>query len=302
MIDCYAVKNNNEKIRLDSSSGGAFSAFCSTFDVVYGVSMSEDGKGAEFVRVTKDIERIRGSKYLQAHMGDIYNKVKEDIIHKREVLFSGTACQVNGLYAFLGYAPINLYTVDIICHGVPSPILWEKYTNNTIIEHVNFRSKKVSWEEYGIEINGDYISRHNNKYMKLYLTNLPIRPSCYNCVCKESKHSDITIGDFWGIDNVAPDLNDKKGTSIVILRTEKGRELFERIKDLLTVFEVNYQDSIKYNPCEYESVAEPINREQFFRDIKVLSFDELCKKYLKEKTLIKILKRIIRTIRRGLNG
>ena len=122
----YAAYYNND-IRLSSSSGGIFSIIADSFDVIYGVAMSEDCYGAEFVRVEGDVAPLRGSKYFQAKVGDTFREVKKDLLDGKRVLFSGTGCQINGLSLFLGKGYENLFLLDIICHGVPSPKLWKEY-------------------------------------------------------------------------------------------------------------------------------------------------------------------------------
>ena len=129
----YATYYNNT-IRLTSSSGGVFSLIASEFDVVFGVAMTEDCYGCEFVRIEGDIASLRGAKYFQAKVGDTFKEVKQDLLSGKKVLFSGTGCQINGLHMFLGKAYDNLITIDVICHGVPSPKLWREYANQFAVD------------------------------------------------------------------------------------------------------------------------------------------------------------------------
>lgn len=159
-IVAYAAYSENVEERLNSSSGGIFSLLAkkilSVGGVVYGVAMSDDCRTAEFVRITdsSDLEKIQGSKYLQAHVGKVFKQVMNDLENNVKVLFSGTGCQVNGLKGFLGKDYDNLYCVDIVCHGTPSPALWKKYVeyieteNNAKLIHVNFRCKSQSWTDF----------------------------------------------------------------------------------------------------------------------------------------------------------
>lgn len=222
----YAAIYNNNEIRENSSSGGIFSALSENFDVVYGVAMSEDCYGAEMIRVEGDISPLRGSKYFQAKVGDAFKQVKKDLEEGRKVLFSGTGCQINGLSMFLGKEYPNLFLLDIICHGTPSPKLWREYAKyqekkHGKLESVNFRCKDDSWIDFGMKENQLYISKDTDSFMRMFLRNYCLRPACYECHAKRYKKSDMTIADFWGIENVAPEMNDGKGTSLIITVTAK---------------------------------------------------------------------------------
>ena len=291
----YAAYYDND-IRLASSSGGIFSLLATSFDVVYGVAMSEDCYECKFIRTEGDVAPLRGSKYFQAKVGDTFKLVKQDLMDGKRVLFSGTGCQINGLSSFLGKDYPNLFLLDIICHGVPSPKLWKEYVEYQEkkygkLQSVNFRCKDDSWQGFGMkEKVGEnkkgseeetqlYISKDVDSFMRIFLRNHCLRPSCYDCHAKFYKKSDMTIADFWGIESVAPEMNDGKGTSLVITRTDKGQEQFESIKNELKWKEVSYEDGVRGNPSEYSSVERPVTREAFFSDLDVLSFEEMEKKY-----------------------
>ncbi len=291
----YAAYYDSD-IRLSSSSGGLFSLLATNFDTIYGVAMREDCYGAEFIRVEGDVSPLRGSKYFQAKVGDAFKEVKRDLIDGKRVLFSGTGCQINGLALFLGKDYSNLFLLDIICHGVPSPKLWREYAEYQEkkygkLQSVNFRCKDGRWQDFGMnenvrdglkeseEIKQLYISKDADSFMRMFLRNHCLRPSCYDCHAKSYKKSDMTIADFWGIESVAPEMNDDKGTSLVITRTDKGQELFEVIKEKLKWKEVSYEDGVRGNPYEYSSVERPATRDTFFADLDTLSFEEMEKKY-----------------------
>ena len=307
----YATIYKNNEIREASSSGGIFSALAEKFDVVYGVGMTKDCYGAEMIRVNGDISPLRGSKYFQAKVGDAFKQVKEDLREGRRVLFSGTGCQINGLALFLGKEYSNLFLLDIICHGTPSPKLWREYAayrekKHGKLESVNFRCKDYSWIDYGMKENQLYISKDTDFFMRMFLRDYCLRPACYECHAKRYRKADMTIADFWGIQNVAPEMNDGRGTSLVITRTDKGQELFESIKSALKWKEVSYEEGVKGNPSEYKSVARPQQRESFFEDLDKLSFEEMAKKYaadrkvpLKTRLVGKIKHFIKRVLREG---
>lgn len=298
-VKAYACYSKNEQLRIHSSSGAIFSCLASQIlsagGIVYGVAMSEDCYRAEFISVTDEegLKKLRGSKYLQANAGDTFRKVKADLAEGKTVLFSGTGCQVNGLKSFLGKNYDNLICVDVICHGAPSPELWKKYAqyqeqqNGGKLKSINFRCKDAGWTDFGMKevIGGDipekrlYISKNEDPYMQMFLRNYSLRPSCYACTAKDVKLSDLTIGDFWGIKEVAPEMNDHKGTSLVLVRTEKGKHLFEVIQENLKTKEVTYEDGVRSNPAEYRSPVRPEQRDPFFPDMRRMDFEALAKKY-----------------------
>ena len=306
----YAAIYKNNEIRENSSSGGIFSALADKFEVVYGVAMTTDCYGAEIIRVEGDISPLRGSKYFQAKVGDAFKQVKKDLEEGRKVLFSGTGCQINGLSLFLGKEYSNLFLLDIICHGTPSPKLWREYVSYQEQKHgklksVNFRCKDDSWIDFGMKENQLYISKDTDFFMRMFLRDYCLRPACYECQAKRYRKADMTIADFWRIQAVAPEMNDGRGTSLVITRTEKGKELFEGVKSELKWKEVNYEEGVKGNPSEYKSVARPRQRSVFFEDLDKLPFEEMAKKYAADRKVplktraVGIIIRIIKKILRG---
>ena len=301
-LKVYAGYNVNEETRLSSSSGAVFSLLAENIlskqGIVYGVKMAEDCYSAEFTRVTdmSGLVWLRGSKYLQAKMGDTYKKVKEDLRSGNLVLFSGTGCQINGLKSFLGNDYDNLICVDVICHGAPSPALWRKYAeyqekkNGGKLKNINFRCKDDNWIDFGAKkVLADIlqenqkkicISKDKDPYMQMFLRDYCLRPSCYKCVAKNTKMSDLTIADFWGIDSIAPEMNDGIGTSLVLIRTQKGKLALEAISSGLKLKEVSYEDGVKSNPSEYMSCVMPPERENFLKDMYEMDFEKLEKKYI----------------------
>ena len=308
-MNTYAAFYPNE-VRMESSSGGIFSLIAKQYDVVYGVAMDDDCHSCHFIRVQDDIEKLRGSKYFQAVVGDTFKSVKTDLEDGRRVLFSGTGCQINGLSCFLGKDYPNLFLLDVVCHGVPSPKLWREYASFQEskygkLQSVDFRCKDHGWVDFGMKENKLYISKDTDSFMRMFLRNYCLRPSCYECHAKNYKKADMTIADFWGIENVAPEMNDGNGTSLVICRTEKGNKLFDQIKYELQYREVSYEDGVRENPSEYSSVSHPKERDAFFDDLDKLSFEDMEKKYaadIKKPLYRRILskgKRILKKILRG---
>lgn len=291
-------------IRETSSSGGVFSLIAEHFDVVYGVAMTDDCAEAAFVRTEGDIAPLRGSKYLQAKMADTFKCVKTDLSSGKTVLFTGTGCQINGLKMFLGKEYDNLCCVDVICHGVPSPALWKKYIGyiesryGKKVTSVNFRCKDRGWKHFGMKNNELFIPKEQDPYMQMFLRDYCLRPSCYACKAKDSKMSDMTIADFWGIENVAPEMDDGKGTSLIIVRTPKGNDVFSQISSKLKFKNVTYEDGVRKNRSEYCSVKRPVQREHFFKDMNEMTFEQLCEKYVRpyKPSLLHYVKRKVKAI------
>ena len=326
-IKAYACYNTNEEQRRKSSSGGLFSVLAEYWldfgekvdkvradgdlcclekpNVVYGVAMTKDCYGAEYIRVTDKmgLGKLRGSKYLQTIVGDIFRNVKSDLEEGRKVLFSGTGCVINGLKNFLQKEYDNLFCIDVICHGVPSPALWEKYAKHQERKYgklldINFRCKDHSWKDFGMKENQVFISKDRDSFMQMFLRDYCLRPSCYECKAKSIRKSDLTIADFWGIEHIAPEMNDGKGTSLVVIRTPKGGEIFSKLKHCLQLKEVTYAGAVKYNPAEYKSAKRPEQRDYFFIDMWNMQYDELEKKYASPLPLpmIKRVKRKVKTV------
>ena len=292
----YAVKNKNEEVREKSSSGGMFSLLAEKVlqdgGVVFGVAFDENWQLKHiYVENIEDLQIFRGSKYLQSIVGETYSKLKDFLIEGRKVMYTGTPCQIEGLKSYLGKEYENLFTQDIICHGVPSPKVHERYlkylrdkykTKN--IKNIIHRTKINGWKNWCVNIkfdNSEYIKAHEqDPYMQAFLRNTSLRESCYNCQFKK-KHriSDITLADFWGIENIAPEMDDNKGTSLVIINSEKGKQIFEQIKDKIIYKQVDFEEAIRYNPSMTTSVKPDPNREKFFDNLDKMPFDELVKKY-----------------------
>ncbi len=302
-LSAYAAYYDNT-VREASSSGGVFSLLAEQFDVVYGVAMTEDCYAAVFVRSERgDVSSMRGSKYLQARLGDTFKAVKDDLVSDKTVLFTGTPCQINGLKSFLEKDFPHLYCVDVICHGVPSPALFKKYLTHMEARYgkkvgcINFRCKDHGRKRLGIKRNELFTPADENPYMQMFLRDYCLRPSCYACKAKHHKLSDMTIADFWGIEHVAPEMNDGRGTSLIIIRTPRGKDIFEKIRGKLKSLKVSYEEAVKNNPSECRSAKSPAQRETFFKDMAAMDFAQLCARYVPpSKPSFK--KRIKRQLRR----
>ncbi len=308
--ESYGVSIKEDTIRNESSSGGVFSALAifvlQQGGVVYGCSMSDDMRSAIHIRVDsiEGLDKLRGSKYLQSTIGNIYYQVKVDLRSGKKVLFSGVPCQINGLKNYLGEEYQNLICVEVICHGTPSPALWKKYIDyleskyNASVEFVNFRHKKNGWRGFGLFFEGprikQYKSLHDDPYLIMFLRDICLRPSCYKCKAKEFESmADLTIADLWGVHEYAPELYDDKGMSLVLIQSKKGQQIFIEIQEELKSKEVPFDQAIKWNPSYCSSVNRPKERDVFFKDMNVYSFKNLQKKYVNIPLKVKI-KRIIK--------
>lgn len=279
----FAAINPNEKIRRHSSSGGAFTALSELVlqsgGIVFGAGFDENFHVKHTAARTPDeLENLRGSKYVQSQIGSVYRQVAV-ALKSTSVLFSGTPCQCAGLKKFLGGDNENLLTVDIICHGTPSPALWENYIGELgyahEIRHVNFRSKRNGWTNFNVEVNfadQGYYSRSINSdtYGKIFLSNLTLRPSCHACKFKfPNGQSDLTIGDAWGVQTFAPEMFDNRGTSVIFVHTLKGKAFLERTT--LKLRQVKFFDAVRYNPAMTVPLAADGRRGNFFAHFSAIA-------------------------------
>ena len=308
----FAVQNKNTEVRKASRSGGVFSALTDNIlaesGVVYGCVL-EGSLEAIHIRAedisTRDM--MRGSKYIQSDTQAVIHEVKEDLESGRKVLFSGTSCQIAGLKRFLRKEYENLICVDIVCHGVPSPLIWREYIRwqeskyRKKIVGVDFRNKNdFGWADH---VESMWLSSgkqvDSRVFSSLFYSHCILRPCCYKCPYKSIIHpGDLTIADYWGIEKVAPQFNDNKGTSLVLINNDKGDKAFETVCSNLNYIRTKIEDSMQdplKKPC-----AEPENRKQFWQDYETMSFDDFLKKYINNKisSIVKLrLKRWINHVR-----
>ena len=305
----FGVININESIRMDSSSGGVFTLLAeyviSQGGVVFGAKFDNDFSVIHSKTETiEGISEFRGSKYVQSKIGNSYKNVKSFLEEGKTVLFTGTPCQIGGLKSFLSEEYENLICIDIICHGVPSPKVWQKYVlfrekiAESKTETIIFRNKNKGWKNYSIQFSfankTEYCEVFNRDlFMQAFLKNLCLRKSCYCCDFKTiNRISDLTIADFWGVQNILPEMFDDKGTSLVLVQSQKGQDIFDKIKTYTTFMEVDCEKSLQFNSAAYRSCVEPYNRDKFIKNIDKLPFDQLVKKYSKVSLIQRLLRRI----------
>ncbi len=290
---CFLATNKDALVRRSSRSGGVFTPISDLVlqkgGVVYGCKMEKVDKAVHFRATTaEERNQFRGSKYIQSEMGDCYRKVKEDLKEGLPVLFSGTPCQIAGLNAYLEKDDThNLLTMDIVCHGVPSPIVWHKYLewmskqHNGVVEAVDFRDKRYGWKAHfeSVKIHGRWYT--TSVFRILFYKHLILRPACYRCpYANLNRQGDITIGDAWGIEKANPSWNDDKGASLVIINSEKGKQAFEAVQSLLCVQSVDIEDYMQPNlkgPSERNN-----DRDAFWHEFSEKGFEHILSKYAKQ--------------------
>lgn len=293
----YACFNKDEEVRTESSSGGIFTLIATNIikdnGVVFGARFNELFEVEHsYVESVEDIKVFRGSKYVQSKMGYTFTKVKKFLEDGRKVLFSGTPCQIGGLKSFLGKDYKNLICIDIICHGVPSPLAWKKYKNEISsgkkITDVSFRDKTYGWKDYSFRMDFEDGTRYfekgaENKYIRGFIGDIYLRNSCYQCKFKSlHRLSDLTLADFWGIENINSDMDDRKGTSFIIVNSKKGNQILQKIIEQIEAEKVDLEQSIKYNMSAVRASYRNPRREYFFRNINRFKFNKLVEKTLKE--------------------
>lgn len=309
-LKTYAVINPNIDVRMKSSSGGFFSMLAEYVikkgGVVFGACYDENWNVIHDYTETLDgIIKFRGSKYVQSFIGESYVIARRFLQEGRLVLFTGTSCQIAGLKRFLKKDYNNLLSVDVVCHGVPSPLVWRSYLDyikrpkgvdgkntvslslkeNLVITGISFRDKRTGWKKYGfvayqksaVKADKNSVLSHNklgkeillhevhneNLYMKIFLNNLNLRPSCYKCHSKNGKcGSDFTIADFWGISEYKKMIDDDRGVSAVLVNSSKAYDIILQLN--VETIEFQYKQVYKRNHSLEHSVKETKYSEMFW--------------------------------------
>jgi len=291
----FGAYNLDEKVRNASSSGGVFTAFAKEIlkgGYVVGAAFTGTKK-VEHVIVENEegLAALRGSKYLQSDVNGVYEKTAELLKRGKKVLFSGTPCEIGGLKAYLGKDYENLITVDFICHGVSSPELFAEHIGylekkaSSKAERVVFREKREDAKNLNLTVgfgNGEkyFSDAEKDDYYLSFVTDFNLRKSCYTCSFKQKKRiSDITIADFWGVDKEYGIKDEKKGYSLVMPHTEKGKALFSAVSGNLFVFPAEYSKALRHNPSYVSSAKEPILAEQFMKVAQKSGLKRAVKKY-----------------------
>ena len=304
-------KNTNVEEQLNSASGGIFTVIAKCIlkkkGIVFGAKFRSDWNVEHgFIQEESELDSLCRSKYVQSDASNSYPLVKDFLLKEKNVLFTGTPCQCLALRRFLRKDYDNLVVVDIVCHGVPSPKIWQQYLNEesekigcsvSEIEEIRFKYKekdKYHWKHPGFLIkwkNGKLFKIFSNKtsYENGFLTNLFTRPSCAKCKMKPlASSSDLTIGDFWGVEKVYPDFMDKNGVSILFINTKIGELIYHEIQSQLLTLQISVEDAVHFNARVTKSITMNKKRDMFFELVSNRSVDysvnECLKKSLWEKT------------------
>lgn len=291
-LNVYAAINPNEDIRMKSSSGGIFSMLAEKViedgGVVFGARFDANWEVEHDYSESKEgIDVFRGSKYLQSKIGETYKQTRDFLQQGRKVLYSGTGCQIAGLKKFLRKEYDNLLAVEILCHSVPSPLVWRKYLKEKCggpqVKAINFRDKRSGWSNYSYSIvvnheGGKYIEPSSGPYMKGLTSNLTTRPSCSQCPARFGKSgADVVIGDCWGIWDIHPEIDDNKGVSLLEILSSKGESVVESLS--IEIKELNLNQLAKYNAGLRESSLNNQSRNVFFDEIQSSNISKVFAKY-----------------------
>ena len=285
----FAAQNKNEDIRRESSSGGIFSALALSVledgGAVCAAKYSDDYEVVHDIVTTKeDLRSFYGAKYSQSKAWHCFIRIKEMLQQGRRILFIGTPCQVAGLKAFLNRPFKNLILIDMVCHGVPSPLVWNKYleerrqqdADGAKISAINLRDKSTGWSNYNYSVRFDYKNgriystcQQQDKFMQGFIANLYLRPSCSRCIFKGiERASDITLGDYWGVWMQHPKFDDNMGTSLVMIHSDKGKKVWDTVEDQFKHLVIDNDEAAQYNPSILQSSIASEKRETFFRGIQ----------------------------------
>lgn len=296
----FAAKNRQEIVRLMSTSGGVFTLLAQKVldqgGVVIGAGYDADFRVEhQLVDAPEMLHRLRGVKYAQSDVRGVFPQIKTLLSLGQKVLFSGTPCQVSGLRAYLGSDDPNLLLVDLVCHGVTSPAVWETYLSRRSDQSgdglrpatVNLWSKDTGWSSPSVDIcwpyGKSYTAAHReDPFIRAVTGDLCLRPSCYRCSCKGlTRCADFTLGDYWGVWDQAPSMNDNKGTSIVLVHSRKAQALWEEISADMTVQAADPRSCMDHNPAALRSaLLDNENRALFMHRYETEDFAALVQEIL----------------------
>ena len=275
VMNAYALRI--PEYESESTSGGVFPALAAQVleqgGVVTGAAFDSKLHLSHIIVNDKaGLSKLRGSKYVQSEIGGTYAQTRDLLESGVKVLFSGTPCQIAGLLKCLHKPYANLLTVDVACHGVPSPGIWEKYVQDSVVTGVEFRDKSGSWKRYKVAYSHSGLVKKSSvsrdPYMMSYLRNMNIRPSCYDCNFRAGSHySDITLGDFWNVSNACPKMDDGKGVSAVLVNTAKGQQAIDSLKQSfegIHIQNIEYAEATSNNGGFLKKIDIPAGRKEFF--------------------------------------
>lgn len=317
----YGVYHKNKDIQFSSTSGGAFWGLAEDFvkrgGYVSGAIFTNHYQVKHFVTNNLDeLKRIKGSKYAQSDCRGIYKQIRKLLLSGEHVMATGVPCQIAALLQFLHKDYDNLITVDLICHSVPSPLVFEKYINwledkycSRIVDYHPKNKEYGGWHDFAFKAtfeNGMVYHKNGNEdtYTKVFVgsNNICARYSCFECPFKNvPQPSDITIGDFWGIEIIDPSFDSPNGISKLVINSDKGKAFFEGL-DCFNYSQYTVEESIYNNPPSYTMLMaaqrpDEKKRKGFMNDIHNKPFDLCVEKYCCDSYYLRIKKRLIRYVR-----
>ena len=315
----YAARANDDELRLKSSSGGVFSLLARRIiargGVVYGAGFDHEDWRVKHMPVENEdgLANLRGSKYVQSDIRGVFADVKSKLLSGCQVMFSGTPCQIAGLKHYLKASNIDaarLFLVDVVCHAVPSPLAWQKYLDERLVEdglgtairRISFRRKSCGWKRYSMSLcfadGNEYLrDLRIDSFLRGFLSGLYNRPSCHVCQCRELRSgSDMTIADYWRVNEKFPAMDDDRGTSLLLVNTEVGEMLIREIVSDLSIVKSDYSDAVRVNPSLVSSGAPHRKRSSFFKKVNCCTFDHLVESLLKRSLWRRIASRIKRMV------
>lgn len=304
--DAYIAQNKDEGIRAESTSGGVFSAIAEYVinqgGVVFGAAYGDDFIVRHtYVEDVDGLHKFRNSKYVQSNTEGTYQEVQNFLLSGRMVCYSGTPCQIEGLRFFLRKEYSNLLTVDIVCHAVPSPLIWNRYVEmqkgkyGSQISDILFRDKHYGYKYSTMTLKNNHGEKiyafgiDTDPMLRAFFSNICDRPSCYSCRFKKRyRMADFTIWDCYPVYKFDKSMDDDKGTSRVLIHSDKGRAVFNSISNRLNYYHVD-PDSLTENVREmFYSIPQNEKRDDFFRDAIKLSGSDLFEMYFPETARVKV--------------
>ncbi len=306
----YAITSKDEKVLMKSSSGGVFYHVASYYlnnlhGVVFGATIDNGVVYHKRIDTTQYLDPLLKSKYVKSDLRFTFKECATDLQNGLNVFYIGTPCQIGALKNYLSLKNINtdkLLTADIICHGVPSPFFWDMYkreiSGKETVKNIDFRNKKRCWEEFMFSYDTEKKSisqmYNRNPYMVAFLKNYILMESCFNCAFKgENRKSDFTIGDFWGVEKYYPELYNKKGVSLIVIRN-KVDYLLNILNEETQVFEVKYSVILDINPPYFQSAQKCDDHEFVIKKINERGILNVFK-YRKNKSIKQTIKQLIKS-------
>ncbi len=312
-MEVYAARSMNTLTRENSSSGGVFMELARWVlgqgGVVFGAHFTKDWEVEHAsAQAEEGVRAFCGSKYVESRVGETFKEAREYLKQDRWVLFSGTSCHISALNHFLRKEYDKLLTVEVVCHGVPGTKLWHAYLDYITgkqtkgIRDIRFRSKEMGWKNYSFVCD----MRHHrtqetfrrNPYMRAFLSDSLLRPSCYSCACKMfATESDLALADYWGVWHIQPEADDDRGTGLVFVHTQKARKALEALPVRMDKVVMPIEKLREYNPAIGEPARRPmrIKRKLFYEGMKAgLPFPWLVDVIAKKRGIVGTVKQLLK--------